>query len=109
MRIIALFAAALAVHAVPALAHPNHDAETDAPRPASAVARDHIVRLVTQAKLPASWANVKAETSAPRTVKGANQTVVTFQNPAEKTASRRTFYVVVDSDGNIVSADHVLK
>ncbi|MFZ5703828.1 MAG: DUF6488 family protein [Pseudomonadota bacterium] len=109
MRIVILIAASLTFQAAPALAHPDHDMDSEAPRPAAMIARDHVVRLISQAKLPASWSKATVESSKQRNVKGVSQTVVTFQNAAEKDAAKRSFHVVVGRDGDIVSADHVLK
>jgi hypothetical protein len=109
MRIPAIILSALLIHAAPVLAHPDHDDEEQIVRPPQVVANDHIVRLISQAKLPASWAKAHVESTRQRTVGGASQTVVTFVNPAEKSAARRKLHVVLDGHGNVIAADHVLK
>jgi len=109
MRIAAIILSALIVQASPVLAHPDHDMEGEVARPAPQVAKDHIVRLVSQAKLPASWSKATVETTRQRNVRGAGQTLVTFVNPAEKNAAKRSFTVVLDREGNVIAADHIVK
>jgi hypothetical protein len=109
MRITTIILSALLIQAAPALAHPDHDLEGEVARPPQAVARDHVVRLVSQAKLPASWSQAKVEGTRQRNVRGVGQTIVTFANPAEKNPASRTFHVVVDGEGNVLAAAHILK
>ena len=89
--------------AAPAAAHPVHDEEAHSQAPAE-VARQHVVRMVTQSKLAPSWSEAKVEGTAQRTANGARQTVVTFTNPSEPVA-RRTLHVVIGADGKVVSAN----
>lgn len=111
MRIVFIaLAAAGASLASPALAHPEgHDNEyRPQRRPIAELAQESVVRLVTQAKLPASWSKVKPAKSAVRTKNGAQQWVVTFQNPAERNRAKRTLYVIMTPDGAFISANHRL-
>ena len=103
-------AAALGGLAFPAVAHPGgHDDEYRPQRPPiSELAQESVVKLVTQAKLPASWAKVKPLKSEIRTKNGGQQWVVTFQNPAERNRAKRMLYVIMSSDGAFVSANHKL-
>jgi hypothetical protein len=83
--------AVAALIAAPAAAHPDHDEEVHNQAPAD-VARQHVVRMVTQSKLAPSWSKAKVQGTSERTTNGARQTVVTFTNPTEpaaRHASRR--------------------
>ena len=111
MRYILLSAAILATLASPALAHPEHE---EMPRPAvrkpmAEVAKSEVIKLVTKAKLQASWSSAKAIKTETKIIKGAQRWVVTFQNLAIKSASKRTLYVVLAQNGDFVSADHSLR
>jgi len=115
MRILTLALASSTVLSTGALAHPQgHDEEdrfgtlapvrVDIPQ----AARQSVVRLVSQARLPASWARVQPVSSAQRLKDGAQQWVVTFRNPAIRNRARRTLYVIMRPDGTFVSANHRL-
>nr|WP_277620987.1 DUF6488 family protein [Sphingomonas turrisvirgatae] len=95
------FLAGAALIASPAMAHPDHDEEVQQQAPADQ-ARQHIIRMVTQSKLPASWTKANLQGSSERTLGGARQTVVTFTNAAHA-AARRTLRVVVNADGSATS------
>lgn len=108
MRNILLSAAILATFVSPALAHPEHE---EMPRPAvrkpmAEVAKSEVIKLVTQAKLPASWSSAKAMKTETKIIKGSQRWVVMFQNPAVKSASKRTLYVVLAQNGDFVSYSH---
>lgn len=108
MRNILLSAVILATVASPAFAHPEHE---EMPRPAvrkpmADVAKSEVIRLITQAKLPASWSSAKAIKTENRIIKNAQRWVVTFQNPTIKAASKRTLYVVLSQNGDFVSYSH---
>jgi hypothetical protein len=100
----------LAMIASPAArAHPDHD-EDDAPDPTpEQTARASVIRLITQAKLPASWTGATLVSTKQRTVKGLRQTVFTFRNPAEPSPARQSLFVVLSDKYAFLSADHVLK
>lgn len=111
MRPSLLAAVALSTFAAPLAAHPEgHDNQFRAaePRPVPELAQDAVVKLVSQAKLPASWAQAKAIKSNVRTKNGVQQWVVTFQNMAERRAKRRLLYVLMTPGGEFISANHRL-
>ena len=103
-------AAAVGILATPAIAHPEgHDNEyRPQRRPIAEFAQQSVVRLVTQAKLPASWSRAKAVKTELRTRAGAQQWVVTFQNLAERNRSKRVLYVLMSTEGTFISANHRL-
>jgi len=100
---------ALFLSASPVLAHPDHDINEEPDLTPEQTARASIVRLITQAKLPATWTKAELVSSKQRTVKGLRQTVLTFRNPTEKVAARQTLFVLLDNKYQFLSADHVLK
>lgn len=105
MRNILLSVAILATFASPALAHPEHD---EMPRPSvrkpmAEIAKGEVIKLVTQAKLPASWSSAKAFKTDTQVINGAQRWVITFQNPAIKSASKRTLYVVLAQNSDFVA------
>lgn len=105
MRKMLLSAAILATLSSPALAHPEHD-EMPRPvvrKPMAEVASSEVIKLVTQAKLPASWSSAKATKTETKIIRGAQRWVVTCQNSAIKSASKRTLYVVLAQNGDFVS------
>ncbi len=110
MRIALLaLAAAVGSIAVPAVAHPDgHGEYVPQRRPIAEMAQGSVVKLVTQAKLSASWTKAKPLKSEVRTKNGAQQWVVTFQNPSERVRAKRTLYVIMDADGSFASANHKL-
>ena len=110
MRFAILAFAALASFTAPALAHPEgHDDQFRVERrPVAELAQEAVVKLVTQAKLPASWAKAKSTKLDLRTKNGAEQWVVTFENKAERRRARRLLYVLMTRDGDFISANHKL-
>jgi len=108
MRNILLLAAILAAFASPAFAHPEHEemSRPAARKPMAEVAKTEVIKLVTQAKLPASWSSATATKTETKIIKGAQRWVVTFQNPKIKAASKRTLYVVLAQNGDYVSSGH---
>lgn len=110
MRSILLSVAVLAIFASPVIAHPEHEdmPRQVAPKPMGEVAKSEVIKLVTQAKLPASWNSAKATNTQNKTIGGATRWVVTFQNPAIKSASKRMLYVVLAQNGDFVSHSYVL-
>ena len=94
-----------------ALAHPDgHDEQFRVAerRPIPDVAQDAVVKLVSKAKLPASWAKAKPIKSAVRTKNGAQQWVVTFRNNSERRRAKRLLYVLITPGGEFISANHKL-
>ncbi len=87
------------------IAHPEgHDYERPQRKPVRELAKDAIVKLVTQSKLPSSWAKVDASGANIVTVGSEVRWVVTFENPAVKKTSERKLYVTMTSSGEFVSA-----
>lgn len=108
MRIaLAALAAAGLILAAPAVAHPDHD-EAPQRRPIADLARESVVTLITQTRLPATWARARLVTTSVRDRGGAQQFVVTFQNDAERNRSRRTLYVLMTPTGQFISANYRL-
>lgn len=98
-------AAILATFASPVLAHPEHD-EMPRPtvrKPMAEVAKTEVIKLVTQAKLPASWSSTTATNTQSKVIGGATRWVVTFQNPAIRTAANRTLFIVLAQNGDFVT------
>ncbi len=107
MRHLILILAALGASA-PAIAHPDgHDQQYRAvQRTVPQMAQDAVVKLVIQAKLPASWTKAEPIKSVVRTRKGVEQWVVTFENKAERRRGKRLLHVVMTPGGDFVSANH---
>jgi hypothetical protein len=110
MRNILVALAALVTVASPALAHPQHDEmpQRTERKPIAETAKDAVVRLVTQAKLPSSWSKATATQTEARMIGGTQSWVVTFENPAIKYAAKRKLYVVLTKSGDFVSAANSL-
>lgn len=105
MRKILLSVAVLATFASPAVAHPEHD-EMPLPvvrKPMAEVAKSEVIKLVTQAKLPASWSSSTATNTQSKVIGGATRWVITFQNPAIRTAANRTLFIVLAQNGDLVA------
>lgn len=110
MRILILALAAVSTLAAPAVAHPDgHDQQFRAEqRPMSDRAQESVVKLVTQAKLSASWSKAEPIKSQVRTKGGAEQWVITFENKAERRRAKRLLYVLMTPSGEFISANHKL-
>jgi Family of unknown function (DUF6488) len=109
MRKFAMVAALAALGmTAPALAHPE-DEGMSAPRgPSTAeLAQEAINNLVAQKKLPASWSGAKM-TKFDYREKNGGQYVLTFENAAIKQAAKRKLFVVMTTDGKLVSTGHKL-
>ena len=105
MRIIVPALSLLALVTSPALAHPDgHDEQYQAPqrKPVSQSAQEAVVKLVTQAKLPASWAGIQPS----NVVDGSSHYLVTFENKAIRTRAKRMLYVRMTPSGEFISASH---
>jgi hypothetical protein len=105
---LAAFAAVGFSVAAPAIAHPDHEEARPQRRPIGELARESVVRLVTQAKLPATWTRARVVGTNARQKNGAQQFVVTFQNDAERNRARRTLYVLMTPTGDFISANYRL-
>lgn len=110
MRNVLITLAAVVSLAAPALAHPDgHDRpQYEERKPIGVSAQEAVVKLVSQAKLPASWSAVKPLNSKVRVRNGAQQWVVSFRNDKIKNRAKRNLYVVMTMDGAFVSANHKL-
>lgn len=106
MRAAVIALGTLAI-AAPALAHPDgHDRQVRVERkPLSQSAREAVVKLVAQAKLPASWAQVQASNVNPP-ASGTGPWQVTFQNKAIRARGKQILYVLMTADGEFISASH---
>jgi len=106
---LAAFAVAVATISTPVIAHPEgHEEYRPQRRPIAELAQESVVRLVTQAKLPASWSKAKIVKTEVRTKGGNQQWLVTFQNPAERSRAKRLLYVLMTPEGSFISANHRL-
>ena len=112
MRSLILAAAvALGSFGAPAWAHPDgHDEQFRVAerRSVPELAQEAVVKLVSQAKLRASWAKANAIKSNLRTKNGDRQWVIIFQNKAERRRAKRLLYVVMTPTGEFISANHKL-
>ena len=110
MRFAAIALVAIATLATPVAAHPDgHESEyRPQRRPIAEIAQDAVVKLVTQAKLPASWSKAPALGSDIRTKNGVQQWVVTFENKAERNRAKQRLYVLMTTGGEFISANHKL-
>lgn len=108
MRILTLTFAAFALLSSPVLAHPDHDDEEEVSVTPERAARMQVVRLISQAKLAASWNKATLVGTKSRNKRGVQQTIVTFRNPAEANKSRQLLHVILNGDGELISAEHVL-
>ncbi len=110
MRSILGAVAAVAFLAVPALAHPDeHDQQYRVERkPIGQSAQEAVIKLVAQAKLPASWSKAKPLDTKMRTKDGAEQWVVTFRNGQIRNSAKRNLYVIMNTEGGFISANHKL-
>lgn len=103
----AIAAISMIAVAAPAAAHPEGEYDARPQRkPIAQLAQDAIVKLVTQSKLPASWAKIEATSSKLRTDDGTNRWVVIFDNKQIRKASERKLYVTMTASGEFVSANY---
>ena len=108
MRFMVLALAAVATLTAPVLAHPDHEDDRPERRPIAELARNSVVKLVTQAKLPASWSKARAVGSQNRFKNGAQQWVIIFENKAARNRAKQRLYVLMTPGGEFISANHKL-
>ncbi len=110
MRYLILAMAILGTSATPAVGHPDgHDEQFRAEhRTVPDMAQEAVVKLVTQAKLPASWSKAEPIKSSVRNKNGVQQWVVTFENKAERRQAKRLLHVLMTPGGEFISANHKL-
>lgn len=108
--LIGLVSLTAALSSVPALAHPEDDFGSRYERAPTRteLAQEAVVKLVSQAKLPASWTGALVTSSTSRTKNGVEQFVVKFENNKIKQPAKRFLYVISTADGKFVSANHKL-
>jgi hypothetical protein len=104
MRIALIALAAFALHAARRSPIPTMTTRSMRRAPQQ-TARDNVVRLISQAKLPASWSKATVAGTRERTSQGQRQTIVTFRNEAEPNAARKLFHVVLTAGGQFVLGD----
>jgi hypothetical protein len=92
----------------PAIAHPE-DEGMSVPRGPSTgeLAQEAVNKLVAQKKLPASWTDAKM-TKFDYREKNGGQYVLIFENPKVKDVAKRKLFVVMTTDGKLVSTGHKL-
>jgi hypothetical protein len=99
----------LAFAAVQATAHPGghgDEAKLISAEEATTLADSAVSMYVQDKKLDGSWAKRKAKETKLQNTGTEMVWVVSYANPAEKDASKRTLYVFIDSLGNFVDANH---
>ena len=104
MRFIPLAIAAIGLLSAPAIAHPEHDGPPMQRKSMGQYAKDAVIKLITQAKLDASWSKVEPLKSETRVRGGRQQWVVTFRNDPIKNANKRMLYVVLTQGGDYISS-----
>lgn len=109
-KLLIALAGASVISATPAIAHPEDEMGSRHERAPTTteLAQQAVVKLVTQAKLPASWTKARVVKSDIRTRKGVEQMVVTFRNDAIQQPAKRVLYVIMTSGGKFISANHKL-
>jgi hypothetical protein len=73
------------------------------------VARDHLIRLVSQAKPTTTWSKANVESTRQGNVRGASQTATTFRNNANKVVADRLYSIAITRNGAIAEAGCNLK
>lgn len=107
--LITLASAAIAMTSGPALAHPDgHEGEYERAPTIPELAREAVVKLISQAKLPASWSSARDVRTFTRSRGGTEQLVVEFRNNAITNRAKRSLFVVMTRGGQFISANHRL-
>lgn len=99
----------LAFAAAQATAHPGgHDEEAKliSAEEATKLADYAVTTYVQEKKLAGSWAKRKAKETKLQNTVNEMVWIVSYANPAENDASKRTLYVFIDSLGNFIDANH---
>ena len=91
-----------------AIAHPGGHFDEEYVRAPTMpeLAKDAIYKLISQSKLPASWASAKYVSTGERAVGGVKQVVLTYRNDAIRDPKKSSLYVVLKPSGEFVSANH---
>ena len=90
----------------PALAHPEDEGMNQRRGPSTGeLAQAAIAGMVKQRKLPASWNSAKM-TSFDYRDRNGGQYVLTYENSAVKAAAKKKLFVVMTTNGKLVSAGH---
>ena len=92
-----------------ATAHPEghgDEAKLISAEEATSLADYAVSMYVKDKKLAGSWAKQKAKEAKLQNTGSETVWMVSYVNPAEKDASRRTLYVFIDSLGNFIDANH---
>lgn len=111
MRILlfALASAAIAMTSATVHAHPGgHEGEYERAPTIPELARDSVAKLISQAKLPASWSSARDVRTFTRSRGGAEQLVVEFRNDAIRQRAKRSLFVIMTRGGQFISANHRL-
>lgn len=107
--LVTLASAAIAMASAPVHAHPGgHEGEYERAPSIPELARDSVVRLISQAKLPASWSTARDVRSFTRSRGGTEQLVVEFRNDAIRQRAKRSLFVIMTRGGQFISANHRL-
>lgn len=76
---------------------------------ASVIADQALGALVKEKRLDGSWAKLKSQDVKSQGPTTDRVWIVSYNNPAEKDASKRTFYVFIDALGNYLASNHTGK
>jgi len=107
MRLALIALASVVTFAAPAFAHPEDEGMfQETRRPVVSFAREAIIRLITQSRLPASWTSATVVTGPDiRTVNGRQQWLYVFENSAIRNPAQRRLNVLMSPDGTFISAN----
>jgi hypothetical protein len=105
-RITIILAAALGL-ATQVMAHEGHDEEGPlTEKRAAALAAKTLPSLVQANKVEAAWAGAQREGIAARSAAGKQIWVVAYKNPDGKIDDGKSLFLIFDSLGNFVEANH---
>lgn len=104
---LAIAFCAATIISAPAIAHdPMEHMRMEQRKPIGQSAQDAVTKLVTQAKLPASWSGIEPVESKLRIKDGTEQWVVAFRNDKIRKGAQRKLYVIMSKNGDFISASH---